>query len=71
MLSNSVCRRPKRRAAVAGILLMSMTVLLPLLSGCKSQSSMSKAEEENFKGGPMPAGFMEKHGGGEPKKPTQ
>jgi len=32
-----------------------------LLVGCKGEEQMSKAEKENFNGGPMPAGFMDKN----------
>jgi len=32
-----------------------------LLVGCKEEEQMSKAERENFNGGPMPAGFMDKN----------
>jgi hypothetical protein len=32
-----------------------------LLVGCKGEEQMSQAEKENFNGGPMPAGFMEKN----------
>lgn len=31
-----------------------------LLAGCKEEAQMTKKEEENFKGGPPPAGFFDK-----------
>lgn len=31
-----------------------------LLAGCKGEPEMTKKEEENFKGGPPPAGFFDK-----------
>lgn len=30
-----------------------------LLAGCKEEVEMTKKEEENFKGGPPPAGFLD------------
>ncbi len=31
-----------------------------LLAGCKEEAEISKAEEQNFKGGPPPPGFFDK-----------
>jgi hypothetical protein len=45
---------PKNRMAPWALL--AIVVMLPL-AGCKSESSMSKQDEANFKGGPMPAGY--------------
>lgn len=53
-------RSPRRAAAGAAILLCAIAI--PVLTGCHSESTMSDKEISNFKGGPMPAGFMEKHG---------
>jgi hypothetical protein len=36
------------------------------LAGCSEKTDMTKAEQENFKGGPMPAGFLDKQGSAPP-----
>lgn len=45
------------RMAAAGFLALTATAAIPLISGCKAESEMSKEEQENFKGGPMPADY--------------
>jgi hypothetical protein len=48
------------RIAVAALLMGAMAVSLV---GCSEKTEMSKEEQENFKGGPMPPGFLDKPGG--------
>ena len=60
----------RRSAALGAALLFSLTGLSLLAGGCKgTESQMSKDEEENFKGGPMPAGFLEQQQGGANRAP--
>jgi hypothetical protein len=52
-----------KRTFLTGLLLFGMSISLV---GCSTNTEMSKQEQENFKGGPMPPGFLEKQGGGAP-----
>lgn len=44
--------------------LVPLALLLSIfLAGCgEEKTEMTKAEQENFRGGPMPAGFLDKNG---------
>lgn len=52
----------KARGAIAAA--FACVAVLMIASGCSTQPKMSKEDQENFNGGPMPPGFLEKQGGG-------
>lgn len=57
-MHNERINRMKTRAAaktVAALILA--TTVIPAVSGCQAKTELTKEEEANFKGGPMPADF--------------
>lgn len=64
-MKTTIRRFGERSARVAAAVLVLGTVGLSL-AGCSEKTEMNKAEQDNFKGGPMPAGFLDKQGGAPP-----